>query len=92
MSFLMQCPNCGERSAYEFVCGGDQRSRPGHDAPRAAWVEYLYWRENSEGVRREWWYHRHGCAVWFVAERNATTNEVLRTWLPEPAAAERGEA
>ncbi len=33
-------------------------------------MSYVYFRENAAGVHREWWYHRHGCGLWFVAERD----------------------
>ena len=42
----------------------------------------LYFRDNVAGVHREWWYHRHGCGLWFVAERDTTTNEVVSTEVP----------
>jgi sarcosine oxidase subunit delta len=68
------------------------RVRPCPDEPREAWVRYLYWRDNSDGVQKEWWYHRHGCRAWFFPERNAATNEVLRTRRAEPGAASEGGA
>jgi sarcosine oxidase delta subunit len=33
-------------------------------------------------VQREWWYHRLGCEAWFLAERDTTTNDVVRTEVP----------
>jgi sarcosine oxidase delta subunit len=33
-------------------------------------------------VQREWWYHRLGCEVWFQAERDTRTNEVLSVEIP----------
>lgn len=83
MSFLLDCPNCGKRSVYEFQYGGEVRSRPPEGSSREAWVTYVYWRTNSTGVQKEWWNHRLGCQVWFFAERNATTNEVIASYLPE---------
>ena len=43
---------------------------------------YNYFRTNTAGVQREWWFHRSGCRAWFYAERDTTTNEVLKTELP----------
>jgi len=40
---------------------------------------YLYFRRNVAGVQREWWFHRLGCELWFQAERDTRTNEVLQT-------------
>jgi sarcosine oxidase subunit delta len=48
-------------------------------------TDYVYFRDNVAGVQREWWYHRAGCGVWFVAERDTRTNDVLRTEIPPPA-------
>jgi sarcosine oxidase delta subunit len=45
----------------------------------------MYFRDNVAGVQREWWYHRVGCGLWFFAERDTRTNEVLRTELPQPS-------
>ena len=45
--------------------------------------EYIYFRRNVAGVQREWWSHRTGCELWFVAERDTRTNEVQRIELPE---------
>ena len=91
MSFLLPCPNCGERSAYEFQFGGEVRARPAVDAPREAWTGYIYWKDNSPGVQTEWWYHKLGCKLWFIAERNTTSNQVHRSYFAESPPA-RGEA
>ena len=47
---------------------------------------YVYFRRNVAGVQREWWYHRFGCGLWFLADRDTRTNEVLRTELPQTSA------
>ena len=47
-------------------------------------TDYVYFRDNVAGVQREWWYHRLGCGLWFLAERDTRTNEVLRTAVPPP--------
>ena len=83
MSFLVPCPNCGERSAYEYRFGGEYRARPNSDASDDIWIDYLYTRGNVEGVQTEWWYHRDGCGKWFLAERDTRTNTVLKTDWPE---------
>ncbi|MGH3039496.1 MAG: sarcosine oxidase subunit delta [Gaiellaceae bacterium] len=36
-------------------------------------------------MQREWWCHRLGCEQWFQADRDTRTNEVLATWIAEPA-------
>jgi heterotetrameric sarcosine oxidase delta subunit len=83
MSFLLHCPNCGDRSVYEFRFGGEVKERPAPDAPAAEWVEYRYSRINAAGVQTEWWFHRSGCGQWLRAVRNTISNEVLQTFLPD---------
>jgi heterotetrameric sarcosine oxidase delta subunit len=83
MSFLVGCPNCGARGAYEFRFGGEYRRRPKPEASNDEWVEYVYNRANLDGVQKEWWYHRDGCGRWFVAERDTTTNLVKATYWPD---------
>jgi heterotetrameric sarcosine oxidase delta subunit len=83
MSFLIHCPNCGERSVYEFRFGGEYKERPALDAPAAAWSEFRFNRVNAAGVQTEWWFHRSGCRQWLKAVRNTVSNEVLRAFLPD---------
>jgi len=85
MSFLLPCPQCGPRDVYEFRWGGEQSPRPAPGAPPERWAQYLYSRTNVAGVQQEWWYHRLGCRRWFLAVRDTRTNEVERTFWPEPA-------
>src|SRR5690242_17815033 len=70
MSFLMRCPNCGERSVYEFRFGGETRPPSEGEIPDAHWGDHLYARRNEAGVQQEWWFHRAGCRKWFQAVRN----------------------
>ena len=85
---LLNCPNCGERNASEFRYGGPYNPRP--DAPDQAdateWTEYLFLQTNSMGEQVEWWYHRSGCELWFLAERNRQSNRVIQTYLWESGA------
>lgn len=84
MSFLIRCPNCGDRSVTEFRFGGETHPRPGQEAPPRDWADYLYARKNEAGPQREWWFHRLGCRKWFLAVRDTTTNEVQDTfWFGE---------
>ena len=76
---LLNCPNCGERNIAEFRFGGEAKTRP--EAPDgAAWTDYLYFKENKLGVQREWWYHRAGCGLWFLAERHTKSQVVEKTY------------
>ena len=79
---LLSCPNCGPRNVSEFGFGGETTARPRPDQPlsNAEWSDYLYTRHNRLGIQPEWWYHRAGCRLWFLAERHTQTNEVLATY------------
>jgi sarcosine oxidase subunit delta len=85
MSFLLPCPNCGPRDVNEFSCAGEVTVRPKTSPSFRELTSYLYFRRNVAGVQREWWCHRLGCAQWFQAERDTRTNDVLATWIAEPA-------
>ena len=83
MSFLLPCPNCGNRSVYEFRFGNEFEPRPSLEEPLDAWTDYSYMKKNEAGVQKEWWFHRSGCRQWFLAVRNTVTNEVFQTFFPE---------
>ena len=85
MSFLLTCPNCGPRDVNEFAYAGEVTRRPGPSPTQSELGAYVYFRRNVAGVQREWWYHRFGCELWFLAERDTRTNEVLRVELPAAA-------
>lgn len=84
MTFLLSCPNCGPRDVYEFGFRGETTTRPVDRPTQRELSDYLYFRSNVAGVQREWWYHRNGCGLWFLAERDTRTNHVLTTELPTP--------
>jgi heterotetrameric sarcosine oxidase delta subunit len=69
----------------EFTCAGEVTVRPKRDPTLRELTSYVYFRRNVAGVQREWWYHRLGCEIWFQAERDTRTNEVLRVDIPESA-------
>lgn len=83
MSFLIPCPNCGPRSAYEFGYGGEVRRRPQPAAPLEQWAGYVYLRQNPAGEVVEWWFHHQGCRRWFQARRDTVSNQVVRTFWPD---------
>ena len=82
MSFLLTCPNCGEREVTDFSFGGEIVPRPRQKPSQRELNTYNYFRRNVAGVQREWWYHRSGCREWFQADRDTTTNEVKWVGLP----------
>ena len=83
MSFLLNCPNCGEQSAYNFRFGGEVLDRPDHTASKEDWDGYLYSKKNEAGAQNEWWYHKFGCHKWFLALRDTRNNRVIRTYWPD---------
>jgi len=85
MSFLLPCPNCGPRDVNEFVYAGEVSVRPQGQPSLRELGSYVYFRRNVAGVQREWWFHRFGCELWFQAERDTRTNEVLTTELVAPS-------
>jgi heterotetrameric sarcosine oxidase delta subunit len=85
MSFLLPCPNCGPRDVNEFSYAGEVTVRPKESPTLRELTAYVYFRRNVAGVQREWWYHRLGCEVWFQAERDTRTNEVLNVEIPAVA-------
>ncbi len=93
---LLECPNCGARNVSEFRHGGEMNPRPKDPmaVTPAEWTDYLYMRRNVSGVENEWWYHRGGCGLWFLAERDTLTNQVRRTyrWQAKTAPAENPAA
>jgi heterotetrameric sarcosine oxidase delta subunit len=75
---LIPCPWCGSRNQIEFTYGGDATlARPSPDAPEAAWVDYVYLRDNICGAHDELWYHGAGCRCWFKVRRNTRTHDIL---------------
>ena len=73
MSFLLPCPNCGPRDVNEFAYAGEVTQRPHGTPSLRELTSYIYFRRNVAGVQREWWNHRFGCQVWFLAERDTRT-------------------
>jgi sarcosine oxidase subunit delta len=82
--FLIDCPNCGVRSAAEFRYGGEHRLRP-QSADQREWADYVYIRENRPGLQTEWWYHRMGCRRWFLVRRDTLTNQMSGTFRVQEA-------
>lgn len=78
---LMTCPINGTRSISEFVYGGEYRTMPDQNtADDQTWAAYVFYRDNSPGIKREWWCHAPS-NTWFIAERNTLTDEVIQTYL-----------
>jgi sarcosine oxidase, subunit delta len=80
---LIKCPYCGERPELEFSYGGQAHlARPANPSELSDqdWAEYLYMRRNRKGVHAERWRHLQGCARFFNALRDTTTDQILATY------------
>ncbi len=78
---IIPCPVNGPRPAQEFAFGGEVRSMPDpNKATDAEWGDYVFNRNGEPGVKREWWYHL-ASGAWFIAERDNTTDTIIRTYL-----------
>jgi sarcosine oxidase subunit delta len=75
-----KCPHCGERGLEEFLYHGDAtatRPKDGGAAPTQEWTDYVYFRENPNGVHKELWYHAAGCHAWLVVTRDLRSHEIF---------------
>ncbi len=73
LMLLVRCPWCGERDEVEFSYGGQaQIAYPAEPAAASdeEWAQYLFVRDNPQGLFRERWVHTHGCRRWFELERD----------------------
>ena len=80
---LIPCPWCGPRAQSEFTYGGDATVvRPPADASEAAWVAFVYLRDNPAGPHDELWQHSAGCRQWFRLRRDTRTHAFLASARP----------
>ena len=78
---IMTCPVNGPRAISEFAYGGEIRAMPDPaNCSDDTWADYIFNRNGSPGVKREWWCHTPS-NTWFVAERDTARDVILRTWL-----------
>jgi heterotetrameric sarcosine oxidase delta subunit len=71
------CPYCGPRDVGEFSYRGDAAPiRPAAEAGEDAAFDYVYMRQNPQGLIREHWYHAAGCRRWLVVERDTKTHVI----------------
>ncbi len=78
---ILTCPINGPRPIQEFHYGGEVREMPDPGAVKDDhWAGYIFHRDGEPSVKKEWWYHI-ASGVWFVAERDNVTDEILCTYL-----------
>jgi sarcosine oxidase subunit delta len=80
---LIHCPYCGDRPELEFAHAGQAhlvRARDPSTQTDAEWAAFLYERSNIKGVHAERWRHVRGCARYFNALRDTTTDKFIATY------------
>ena len=80
---IIHCPYCGPRPELEFSYAGQAHvARPADPAATGDddWAAYLYLRTNTRGVHAERWRHARGCARFFNALRDTTTDRFIATY------------
>jgi sarcosine oxidase subunit delta len=86
---LIECPYCGKRPELEFSHAGQAhiaRAKNPAEVSVQEWTDFLYMRDNVKGVHAERWRHTHGCARFFNALRDTTTDHFIATYKAgEPA-------
>lgn len=78
---IMTCPINGPRPVGEFIYQGEFKHMP--DPERATdeqWANYVFNKSGSAAVKHEWWYHSPS-GVWFIAQRDTATDNILSTFL-----------
>ena len=73
------CPYCGDRDEQEFICNGEEITRPKDPSQidDKEWANYLFLRENNRGALTELWYHFAGCRKWFRTIRDTVTYKII---------------
>ena len=91
---VIDCPYCGPRPELEFSYGGQAHiARPADPATVTTpdWAAYLYLRTNTRGVHAERWRHTRGCARFFNALRDTTTDKFIATYRTGESAPPAGQ-
>ena len=71
------CPYCGPRDETEFSFGGQSHiARPDESVDDKTWGNYLFFRDNPNGIHYERWCDTQGCRQWFNVARSTVTHEI----------------
>lgn len=76
---IIKCPYCGARDSQEFTYRGDATlSRPDPAAEKASekFFDYVYLRDNPDGLHDEYWYHAAGCRRWLKVTRHLRSHQI----------------
>jgi len=72
------CPTCGLRPVEEYRFGGELRGIPEWITdPAERDVDYVWMRDNLEGMTTERWFHAAGCRRWLTLRRDTSTDTVV---------------
>lgn len=76
MAFMITCPVCGKRNAYEYRYGGEDKGPRLEERGLTTenWFEYTHLNRCVAGIQKEWWCHRDGCGIWFTIHRDTVRN------------------
>ena len=79
---MFSCPCCGmDVDETDLQAGGEAHlKRHGPESCDEAFEEYLFLRENPQGVHFERWRHAYGCGKWFIAARCTRSLQVFGTY------------
>jgi sarcosine oxidase subunit delta len=78
---ILTCPVNGPRNISEFIYGGEYHPQPDpKQSSDREWAEYVFFHANTRGRVIEWWCHS-ATSVWFLAERDTGTDQVVRTFV-----------
>lgn len=80
MGFLIPCPNCGLRDAYEFIFGGESKPSTTPRGDIKSLRHEIYFNKNVAGVHEEAWYHG-ACGKWLIVNRDTTSNQITQSRL-----------
>jgi len=72
----IDCPYCGSRDSGEFVYRGDAAPIRPQAPDTAAFVDYVYMRDNPAGWIDEHWYHLRGCRQWLQVRRDTVSHDI----------------
>lgn len=87
---LIPHPILGPRDAEEFTYLGDasliHRPDGQADDAQARFADYIYTRDNPEGLHRELWFHEDGDQSWLIVTRDTRSHAILGAELAQAVA------
>ncbi|MGV2437308.1 MAG UNVERIFIED_CONTAM: sarcosine oxidase subunit delta [Anaerolineae bacterium] len=78
MSLSIPCPHCGERPVNEFIYGEIPHVPDDITGEEARDFDFVFMRNNPQGVQHEAWFHVYGCRRWTYLHRDTVKDEVVK--------------